>query len=101
MNRANPSQALFRPTSMQPSLPTRMPTAPFEEAKSPKRTETKDKIEELLVNIQDRIGQDSSIAAEAVKRSLFGIFAQNYQEYKKGVPGHVMEEIFRGAFKGS
>jgi hypothetical protein len=79
------SSAIYKSASMQPSLPSKMPTpygTPFEEKKpssrgSEKQT-VKKKIESMLLELEAKIGGDTSIAAEAVKRSLFGIFAQNY-----------------------
>jgi len=60
------------------------------------------KIESYLEKIEKRINSDTFASDDSVKRSLFGIFSQNYEIYKtQANTGQGLEEIFWSAFKGS
>ncbi len=53
------------------------------------------KIESYLEKIEKRINSDTFASDDSVKRSLFGIFSQNYEIYKtQANTGQGLEEIF-------
>ena len=74
----------------------------MKEEKSPPDKEydvtlAKEKIEKLL-NREDA-KYENSYAEEGVKRSLFGVFVENYRFYKQ--TQHNLDELLRSAFRGS
>jgi hypothetical protein len=99
--------------SLVPAAPSKMPSSygdPNKEFKMSDRMEKaedrsriKKKIENILVAFEKKLEDDQmeSIATEAVKRSLYGVFAQNYLVFKNNAVSSVIEDTFRKVFKGS
>lgn len=108
------ARANYAHSSMVPSTPADMPSSysnpsrnAREEqkfAKEDDKSKVKSKIENLLESYNKNIEQHSkldSIATEAVRRSLFGVFAENYSEFKEKVNASTLRNLFKSAFKGS
>jgi len=100
-------------SSLVPAAPSKMPSSygdPNKEFKSSDRedrvvdkSKIKRKIEDLLTGFDKSLegAQLDSIATEAVKRSLYGVFAQNYKSFKSKVSSSKIDQIFKSVFKES
>ena len=83
--------------------PTKVFKAGMQMEETEERSKIKMKIEDLLNGFEKKLEgfHVDSIATEAVQRSLYGVFAQNYYKFKENVIPSVMEDTFRKVFKGS
>ena len=104
-------------SSLIPSAPADMPSSysnpnrpfgdPNEENKDRvlyERSKIKNKVEGLLESYHKEVEKQSkldSIATEAVQRSLFGVFANNYNIFKNEAQSSTIENVFKNVFKGS
>uniref|UniRef100_A0A7S3KB61 Uncharacterized protein n=1 Tax=Euplotes crassus TaxID=5936 RepID=A0A7S3KB61_EUPCR len=97
-------------SSLVPTNPSQMPSSykdPNKEFRSgemlekpDQRSKIKKKIEDLLTGFEKKLEgfQVNSIATEAVQRSLYGIFAQNYHAFQEQVIPSVVEDTFKNVF---
>lgn len=100
-------------SSLVPTAPSKMPSSygdPNKEFrigdhhdKSEDKGAIKTKIEKFFQNYERSLeeGKLDSIATEAINRSLFGMFAKNYQDFKQNAVSSVIEDTFKRVFKGS
>ena len=70
------------------------------------KSRVRTKIEDLLVKFEKNLlfskqNKVDSIASEAVRRSLFGVFAENFQNFKGLLSDTVKDDIFKKVFQGS
>lgn len=103
----------YMKSSLVPTAPSKMPSSygdPNKEFRSDMGHEKVDdkqdvrkKIERAFNKFEEKLkgGEFDLIATEAVKRSLYGVFAENYQVFKNNAVSSVVEETFKKVFKGS